>query len=69
MDVTLNPAARRISTLYTAHFAEAREVQEPKSETEPRPKQDHVSISQEGLAAASGSFDALEEKIAAQLGT
>ncbi len=33
MDVTLNPAARRISTLYTAHFAEAKEVQEPKSET------------------------------------
>jgi len=69
MDVTLNPSAHRISTLYTAHFAEAKEVQEPKTETEPRSQQDQVNISQEGLAAASGGFDAMAEKIAAQLGT
>ncbi len=69
MDVTLNPAARRISTLYTVHFAEAKEVQEQKSETDPRSQQDQVSISQEGLAATSGGYDAMAEKIAAQLGT
>lgn len=69
MDVTLNPAARRISTLYTAHFAETKEVQETKSETEPRSQQDQVSISQEGLTAASDGFDAMAKKIAAHLGT
>ena len=54
MNVKLNPLARQMSTLHTAHFAKPEE----KKETYISPKSDTVSISKEGQQSA---YDRLEK--------
>ncbi len=63
MNVKLNPLARQISTLHTAHFAKSEEKKDTPS------KGDKVTFSKEGQEAASNQLEMLADKVAEKLST
>lgn len=65
MNVKLNPLARQMSTLHTAHFAKPEE----KKETYISPKSDTVSISKEGQQSAYDRLEKLADTVAEKLST
>ncbi len=65
MNVKLNPLARQMSTLHTAHFAKPEE----KKETYISPKSDTVSISKEGQQSAYDRLEKLADNVAEKLST
>lgn len=65
MNVKLNPLARQMSTLHTAHFAKSEE----KKETYISPKSDTVSFSKEGQQTAYDRLEKLADNVAEKLST
>lgn len=64
MNVKLNPLARQISTLHTAHFASSKQ-----NKNVPTTNSDHITFSSEGQEFAANNIEALADKVATQIST
>ncbi|NDO46311.1 hypothetical protein [Clostridium sp. MD294] len=66
MNIKLNPLAKQISTLHTAHFASSKQTE---GKTASTTNSDRVTFSSKGQEAANSNIETLADKVAAQIGT